>query len=474
MLRRAAQLALAASARARGGAALAAHHRRYRSPAAAAAQLERERPNAWAQVQPRPQPQQGRLQEQRRQGEQRGAGRRRAEQKPSSSSQQVQEQQQPRAQQQAQIAAPPLVPVRAFYVARQLDLARARDELASWRVPFTLSRDCIIVHGGLDGVLVNRVAAKEHSRKQKQSTRAIEGSGDEPAPAAPAATVATVALQQQVEGREASSEQASLQGEARAAGASTSAEQGQALLEHMANTTAAPAAPHWHSGTFTVLFGFGATVTLNALPADREAAVHYATSLAVGRKVPGKPRQENYAAAVDEELEEWSELGVDKISVRKLDLNNVRVISTVLGQSVALDHYAQQVDRMLADFSNLNAELEATGEMKVGKERLLKLVVQNNSTMHDVMLKLRLMDRSADAAWQYARYHSVWEAMRDEFSIQQRFETVDFKLNLIQNQLKFFLDVLQNRKSDTLEWIIIVLISAEICVSLYDLATRGV
>ena len=38
---------------------------------------------------------------------------------------------------------------------------------------------------------------------------------------------------------------------------------------------------------------------------------------------------------------------------------------------------------------------------------------------------------------------------------------------------QYFLEILQNRKSDTLEWIIILLIAAEICLSLYDLAAKG-
>jgi len=42
----------------------------------------------------------------------------------------------------------------------------------------------------------------------------------------------------------------------------------------------------------------------------------------------------------------------------------------------------------------------------------------------------------------------------------------------MQNSLKYFLEILQNRKSDTLEWIIIVLIAGEICVSMYDILGR--
>ena len=46
-------------------------------------------------------------------------------------------------------------------------------------------------------------------------------------------------------------------------------------------------------------------------------------------------------------------------------------------------------------------------------------------------------------------------------------------MELMQNNVKYFLEVLQNRKSDTLEWIIIALISIEIVVMGVEIA-RGI
>jgi len=43
------------------------------------------------------------------------------------------------------------------------------------------------------------------------------------------------------------------------------------------------------------------------------------------------------------------------------------------------------------------------------------------------------------------------------------------QLRFSQAELKYFLEIMQNKKSDFLEWTIIVLIAAEICVSVYDL-----
>jgi uncharacterized Rmd1/YagE family protein len=47
------------------------------------------------------------------------------------------------------------------------------------------------------------------------------------------------------------------------------------------------------------------------------------------------------------------------------------------------------------------------------------------------------------------------------------------QVTLIQDNVKYFLEILQNRKSDTLEWTIIVLIAAEIVLGLYEIFTKA-
>jgi len=43
------------------------------------------------------------------------------------------------------------------------------------------------------------------------------------------------------------------------------------------------------------------------------------------------------------------------------------------------------------------------------------------------------------------------------------------QLQLVSENVKYLLELMQNEKSDFLEWIIILLIGAEICVSLFDM-----
>ena len=63
--------------------------------------------------------------------------------------------------------------------------------------------------------------------------------------------------------------------------------------------------------------------------------------------------------------------------------------------------------------------------------------------------------------------------MKTEFEIYDRFENIEFKLNLIQQNAKFFLEILQDQKSTSLEWIIIVLIAFECALMCLEMSGVG-
>ena len=63
--------------------------------------------------------------------------------------------------------------------------------------------------------------------------------------------------------------------------------------------------------------------------------------------------------------------------------------------------------------------------------------------------------------------------MRSEFEIESRFENIEFKLNLIQQNAKFFLEMLNDKKSNSLEWTIIVLILFECILMIMEMSGLG-
>jgi uncharacterized Rmd1/YagE family protein len=52
--------------------------------------------------------------------------------------------------------------------------------------------------------------------------------------------------------------------------------------------------------------------------------------------------------------------------------------------------------------------------------------------------KLRVIDRKrpGDVAWSHTRYHNMWETLLEEFELNERFNNLNFKLELIQHNTK--------------------------------------
>ncbi|XP_068316124.1 protein RETARDED ROOT GROWTH-LIKE-like [Pyrus communis] len=221
---------------------------------------------------------------------------------------------------------------------------------------------------------------------------------------------------------------------------------------------------------YMVVFQYGSIVLFNVREKDIDGYLKIVEKHASG-SLP-EMRKDEYEVRENPTLHTWMEGGLDYIMLQYLNVDGIRTIGSVLGQSIALDYYVRQVDGMVAEFTDINREMETTGKFKMKRKKLFQLVGKANSNLADVILKLGLFERS-DIAWKDAKYAQIWEYLRDEFELTQRFASLDFKLKFVEHNIRFLQEILQNRKSDFLEWLIIALIGAEILLSLYDIVHRS-
>ena len=187
----------------------------------------------------------------------------------------------------------------------------------------------------------------------------------------------------------------------------------------------APGVGESSSGSaYASVTGFGSVVFFGVAPAAQAAFLDAARRACT--KQLAAPYADELQLRVQPSLRHWSALAADTLALRALDSNNLRVVSLVLAQSVALNHFEAKVDAMLEVFGALNREMEKVGTMPLPKRRLFQLVAENNSTITDVITKLGLLSRS-DAAWAAARYAKIWEGLRADFELDDRFENLHFK-----------------------------------------------
>ncbi|CAO1946085.1 unnamed protein product [Urochloa humidicola] len=217
---------------------------------------------------------------------------------------------------------------------------------------------------------------------------------------------------------------------------------------------------------YVVVFHYGSAVFFNI--ADHEAEYY----LDIIRKHASgwlpEMRKDDYAVVEKPSLTTWMKGGLDYIVLKSLDTDGIRIISSVLGQSIALDHYIRQVDDMVEEFTEINRVMEKTGNFTMQRKKLFQLVGKANSNLADVIIRLGLFDRS-EIAWKNANYAQILEYLREEYELNQRFGSLDFKLKFVEHNIHFLQEVLQNRRSDLLEWGVIILLTIEIAISLYEI-----
>ncbi|CAL6394933.1 predicted protein [Bathycoccus prasinos] len=374
------------------------------------------------------------------------------------------------------------LPVRAYYLGSTVDFRRLARELPTYPKEFT--RECVVIRlaarrsvelasGGVGGN--SSVSHLVNSGSSSSSSSSSSNVNDE----RKLNTLASL--------REAAEEvlnkrkKGVLKGEngehileQKDMETSTSAEETTTATAAATTTTTSPSQrgvgiPSTDLMRYMVVFKFGSVVFYNVGAQEREECLELTRNFV--ESPLAYPMKEDYLVKVSPRLDEWAKLESDHIVLKRLDVNNISVISAVLAQTVALEHYEHKVDAMVEIFSKLNKSTELTGDLNISKKRLFSLVAENNNTLTELITRLGLLGRS-DTAWQYAQYNIVWEGLRQDFELEDRFQDLDYKLNLIQTQVKFYLEILQNRKSDFLEWTIIVLIALEICVSLYDMSDK--
>lgn len=123
---------------------------------------------------------------------------------------------------------------------------------------------------------------------------------------------------------------------------------------------------------------------------------------------------------------------------------------------------------MVEEFAYINRKMETTGTFTMDRKKLLQLVGKANSNLADVILKVGLLERS-EIAWREAKYAQIYEYLREEYEVTQRFGNLNFKLKFVEHNIHFLQEVLQNNRSNLLEWCIIFLLSIENVISLYEI-----
>ncbi|MBW2971732.1 RMD1 family protein [Candidatus Woesearchaeota archaeon] len=218
-------------------------------------------------------------------------------------------------------------------------------------------------------------------------------------------------------------------------------------------------------GTVLYAYSFGSIVLVDC-PADREESV-FAKLAAAGMMLKERPITEEYSVMEEPKAKQFS-VSSSCVAVRKLEQGMLKVISKVLAQSVALESYEDEFDRIEDRFSELNEDLVSHGRLRLSSREVMRMIARNNTVVEEIVSGIGVLDKP-ESAWDSPMIDALHDRLSDEFELQERFQNLQSKMDFVQENYKVFLESLRSRYESHLEWIIIALIAVEIVLFLYEL-----
>jgi required for meiotic nuclear division protein 1 len=162
-------------------------------------------------------------------------------------------------------------------------------------------------------------------------------------------------------------------------------------------------------------------------------------------------------------------LNYDSITISEITDDTIRIVMLNIGQSVALDYYEKLTFDIFYDSQKITNDLEKTGNFKYSKKELLKFIGKTINIKNSIIDNLYIFD-SPEEVWENEFLERIDKGLKKTFDLKMRYQDIDYKLKIVQDNLKLFTDLLQNRESTRLEWVIIILILIEV----FDLLVKNI
>jgi required for meiotic nuclear division protein 1 len=221
-------------------------------------------------------------------------------------------------------------------------------------------------------------------------------------------------------------------------------------------------------GGIAVLFRYGAVVLFGPPTAAMDEFVAALTPSITGA-FPLPERDEARLVIrpdSDQHVDASSNIVLHDKSTERLQL-----VADILAKSLALSHYEMRIAELFDRIEPLAAGLRERGRAGASGKVLLRHI-------GDVLLIQQKMVGRVETAetpellWEYPELERFYIRLADEYELRDRDRALDRKLEIVSRTVETLLGLVQTRSSIRVEWYIVLLIVAELVLSLYPLLLR--
>ena len=216
-----------------------------------------------------------------------------------------------------------------------------------------------------------------------------------------------------------------------------------------------------------MVFRYGAITFFDVSPIEETAFLNQ-LGTRIQRQV-NTPISEEMELSLSENFHDI--IDASTIFVQDFSMPSLQVVAEVLSRSVVLERFEGRVGSAFETLHPMAAGLGSGRLTRINYRNLLRRLGDVLLDQQEMVGRIAITDKP-DVLWDHPELERLYARLNDEFEIIDRFEAVESKLNLIGRTIQTSIDLVQSRRSLRVEWYIVLLIVAEIGLTLYDLFIR--
>ncbi|HLH76380.1 MAG TPA: RMD1 family protein [Candidatus Binataceae bacterium] len=212
------------------------------------------------------------------------------------------------------------------------------------------------------------------------------------------------------------------------------------------------------------IYPFGAVVTYDLTAEQRESAL-----ARLHRARPGLTTQvvrEEYTVVEDPARNIGIHNGM--LQVDRFTIGRAGVVALTVAQSAAMEYYEGLIEQLFSRTRSLVERLATQGSVPFRTRPLHRFIGEAISTRAEVLSVLHLLDKP-DATWDDPGMDRIYDDLRGEFDLVDRYTALEMKLRSVQEALELVLDVARDRRLLILELAITLLICLELAINILQL-----
>ena len=218
-------------------------------------------------------------------------------------------------------------------------------------------------------------------------------------------------------------------------------------------------------GGTAVLFRYGAVILFGAASA---ALDHFVSGLRplVTAALP-VPEQDDARLLIRPDADQVVDLA-GNILLREKTTERLQVVADVLAKGLILSHYETRIAEIFDGIEPLAVTLREKGRPGARGKELLRHI-------GDVLLMQQKMvgrvetGEKPELLWDHPELERLYVRLAEEYELRDRDRALDRKLDIISRTVETLLGLVQTRSSLRVEWYIVLLIVAELVLTIYPL-----